>query len=49
VRLAVAESINSSKLISKGISTTNDPAPSSMIYQATAQNIPLTTYISQNK
>ena len=49
VRLAVAESINSGKLAAKGISTTNDPAPSNMIYQSNAQGIPLSTYISQNK
>ena len=49
VRLAIAESINSAKLTAKGISTTNDPAPSNMLYQSAAQGIPLTTYISQNK
>jgi hypothetical protein len=49
IRAAIAESINISTLQSKGIATTNDPAPATKLYQAHALGIPLTTYLNQNK
>ena len=49
IRSAVAENINTSLAQSKGFTVTNDPNPSLIIAQANAQNIPLSTYISQNK
>lgn len=49
LRAAVAETINTSLLTAKGIKSTADPNPGQAIAQATAQNIPLSTYLSQNK
>lgn len=45
---AFAETINTKILTTKGIKLSNDPSPSGMISQSIAQNIPLTTYITQN-
>jgi len=49
IRAAISESINQVKLLSAGIQSSNDPQPSQAITQANAQNIPLSTYLSQNK
>lgn len=49
MRAMSAESINTALLNSKGILTSNDPNPSGKVMQAKNQNIPLTTYLSQNK
>ena len=49
IRASIAERINSELLASVGIVSKNDPAPSSIITQAKLQNIPISTYISQNK
>lgn len=49
IRLAFAETNNTSKFNFKGISVSNDPNPRLLISQAEAQNIPLSTYINQNK
>jgi hypothetical protein len=49
IRAAAAEIINQNVLSSKGIQVQNDPQPSLAIAQAQAQNIPLSTYLSQNK
>lgn len=49
IRIAISESINSSILSGAGIQTSNDPQPSLALQQAAAQNIPITTYLSQNK
>ena len=49
VRSAIAESVNTQIMASKGIVLNNDPNPAAMIVQSQNQNIPLSTYISQNK
>lgn len=49
IRAAIAEYINLSLLTKAGIITSNDPNPSGAVMQAQAQNISLTTYLSQNK
>ena len=49
LRSAVAENINSSIAQSRGITATNDPGPQLAIVQAQTQNIPLSTYITQNQ
>lgn len=49
IRAVVAETINTRVLGTVGISTFNDPNPRLKIYQSRSQNIPLSTYISQNK
>jgi hypothetical protein len=49
IRSAVAESINTQVLQRIGISVPNDPAPSQAVNSAQAQNLPLSTYLSQNK
>ena len=49
LRLAITEGINIQNFSSAGIRTTNNPNPALIVSQAIAQNIPLTTYISQNK
>lgn len=49
MRAMSAESTNTSLLNSKGILTANDPDPAGKTMQAKNQNIPLTTYLSQNK
>jgi hypothetical protein len=48
IRAAIAESLNTALLSSKGINVTNDPNPASILVQAATQNIPLNTYITQN-
>jgi hypothetical protein len=49
IRALSAEVNNSELLSSVGITVNNDPNPSLAIYQAKAQNVSLTTYLSQNK
>jgi hypothetical protein len=49
IRAAIAESINLNLLTRSGITTSNDPNPTNAVIQAQSQNIPLTTYLSQNK
>jgi hypothetical protein len=49
LRVAVAESMNTSTLGQGGILVKNDPNPQQALSQSRAQNIPLTTYLSQNK
>ena len=49
IRAAIAEQINTQLFSAQGIIIHNDPNPAGMIYQAQQQNIPLTTYISQNQ
>jgi hypothetical protein len=49
VRAAISEHINLELMTGQGLTPSNDPNPSGMIYQAQQQNIPLSTYISQNK
>jgi hypothetical protein len=49
VRAAISEHINLELMTGQGLTPSNDPNPSGMVYQAQQQNIPLTTYISQNK
>jgi hypothetical protein len=49
IRAVVTETFNTQTLNQAGVTTTNDPNPSSVLAQATAQNIPLSTYISQNQ
>ena len=44
IRAVMAETTNSTIISGK-----NDPNPRMAVYQAQAQNIPLSTYISQNK
>jgi hypothetical protein len=49
IQAAVAENINTQLMNSVGITLNNDPAPAQAIVQAQAQNVPLTTYLSQNQ
>jgi len=49
IRAAISESINRSKLQSVGIVSSSDPQPSMAIIQAKNQNIPISTYLKQNK
>jgi hypothetical protein len=49
ISASISEKINSQLLSSKSIPTFNDPGPSQVLVQAQAQNVPLSTYISQNK
>jgi hypothetical protein len=49
IRAAISENINTGILGSAGITVNNDPDPVLAIGQAKTQNIPLNTYISQNK
>jgi hypothetical protein len=49
IRAAISESINRSKLQSVGIVSSSDPQPSMAIVQAKNQNIPISTYLKQNK
>ena len=49
IRAAIAEIVNTNTLAGKGIQINNDPQPALAIAQAQAQNIPLSTYLSQNK
>ena len=49
IRAVVAEVINTRSLNSVGVSIYNNPDPRLKIQQSQSQNIPLTTYISQNK
>lgn len=49
IRAAVAETLNTRALNSVGVNIYNNPDPRLKIYQSQAQNVPLTTYLSQNK
>jgi hypothetical protein len=49
IRAAVAETINTQLASSYNITVGNDPQPAAKVVQAANQNIPLSTYISQNK
>jgi hypothetical protein len=49
IRLAVAEAINTNGFNKVGFPMNNDPNPAGMISQSNLQNIPLSTYISQNQ
>jgi hypothetical protein len=49
IKAAVAENINTQLLSSAGITLSNDPNPSLALAQARAQNIPLSTYLTQNQ
>jgi len=49
IRSAISEYLNLTLLTKSGITTSNDPNPNNAILQASAQNIPISTYLSQNK
>jgi hypothetical protein len=49
IKSAIAEAINQSILQSAGITVSNDPNPTLVLQQSAAQNVPITTYLSQNK
>jgi len=49
LRAAVSENTNIRLLSSVGITSHNDASPDNALYQAKAQNLPLSTYLSQNK
>jgi len=49
IRASIAEFTNINVLSRGGITLKNDPNPIQAIAQSRAQNIPLTTYLSQNK
>lgn len=49
IRAVVAETLNTRALNSVGVNIYNNPDPRLKIYQSQAQNVPLTTYLSQNK
>jgi hypothetical protein len=49
IRIAVAEYLNTLTLSQNGITTFNDAEPRLKIYQSRAQNVPLSTYLTQNK
>lgn len=49
IRAVVAETLNTRALTGVGVNIYNNPDPRFKIYQSQAQNVPLTTYLSQNK
>lgn len=49
IRAVVAETLNTRALNGVGVNIYNNPDPRLKIYQSQAQNVPLTTYLSQNK
>jgi len=49
IRAVIAESSNGQTLLQYGINQSNDAAPAQAIAGAQAQNIPISTYLSQNK
>ena len=49
IRAAVAETLNTRALNGVGVNIYNNPDPRLKISQSQAQNVPLTTYLSQNK
>lgn len=49
IRAVIAETNNVNILGTSGITMTNDPNPRQIYSQAVSQNIPITTYLSQNK
>jgi hypothetical protein len=48
IKLAISESINTSKLNSAGVPMNNNTSPASIVAQSNIQNIPITSYINQN-
>lgn len=48
IRLAVSEATNTTKFMTKGIVTTNDPNPLGIVTRAAQQNVPVSTIIAQN-
>jgi hypothetical protein len=49
IRAVVAETLNTQALNGVGVSIYNNPDPQFKLYQSQAQNVPLTTYLTQNK
>jgi hypothetical protein len=49
LKVAIAEKLNSQILLSVGITTNNDPKPTQALIVSQQQNVPLTTYITQNQ
>jgi hypothetical protein len=49
IRAVVAETLNTRALNNVGVNIYNNPDPRLKIYQSQAQNLSLTTYLSQNK
>jgi hypothetical protein len=49
IRAVVAETLNTRALNGVGVNIYNNPDPRLKIYQSQAQNLSLTTYLSQNK
>lgn len=49
IRAVVAETLNTQALTGVGVNIYNNPDPRLKIYQSQAQNVSLTTYLSQNK
>lgn len=49
IRAVVAETLNTRALNNVGVNIYNNPDPRFKIYQSQAQNLSLTTYLSQNK
>jgi hypothetical protein len=49
IRAVVAETLNTRALNGVGVNIYNNPDPRLKIYQSQAQNVPLNTYLSQNK
>jgi hypothetical protein len=49
IRAVVAETLNTRSLNGVGVNIYNNPDPRLKISQSQAQNVPLTTYLSQNK
>ena len=49
IRAVIAETINTELMSGVGMKVKNDPQPMMAIYNAEQQNIPITTYISQNQ
>jgi citrate synthase len=49
IRAVVAETLNTRALNGVGVNIYNNPDPRLKIYQSQAQNVSLTTYLSQNK
>lgn len=49
LKSAMAESVNTKLLASKGIFTTNDPSPGRVLTQAQAQGLTVSDYLARNK
>lgn len=48
IRLAISETINTSKLNTAGVDISNNTSPATIVAQSTSLNVPVSTYISQN-